>query len=833
MRLKKYAEKRSLPTPEPKGEIYQRKEAPLQFVVQKHAASHLHYDFRLEVDGVLKSWAVPKGPSLDPSVKRLAMMVEDHPYDYRTFEGVIPQGYGAGTVMIWDYGSYSVGDASPSLSEKLMREGLKSGHFHFTLNGKKLKGEFILIRLHRGKDNEWLLMKKKDSFSSLEDVLEQDRSAVSGQNLEEIAAGYDCPAKPQKMSASSAKKFRALPSKTSPMPHKVKPMLATLTDEPFDDPNWIFEIKLDGFRAIAEVHDKHVELYSRNQLSFSSRFPRIVEALGGLEANAVLDGEIVGLDSEGISHFQLLQNLEESSSSNIYYYVFDVLYLDGKDLCHTPLVERKSILKTLFGRSSAVRYLDFIDANGKDFFDLCEKKNLEGIIAKKKTSFYHPGERSKEWLKIKIQMRQEVVVCGFTEPKKSRKHFGALVVGVYDGKEMRYAGHVGGGFNTQQLKEIKELLEQHATSKSPFKNPPRTNAPVTWVTPQYVCEVKFKEWTNEGIMRQPIFLGLRTDKSPSHVSKESKLPLQNTGLSKTHRSSSKKSLEAYSFITHPDKILWEKEKISKGDVLKYYIHVSNYILPYLKDRPEVLKRFPNGISRPSFYQKNLKDHPEWIQTIPIAHHEKTIEYLIISDLQSLLFAVNLGCIEIHTWFSRYQKLEYPDFMIFDLDPEDISFDSVIETALVLHEILDKVKMPNFCKTSGASGLHIGVPLGAQYTYEQAKSLALVIAKLVHRELPETTSLERQPRNRQKKVYIDCLQNNFGQALAAPFSLRAEPGAPVSMPLEWNELKRGIRPTDYTISNALEHIKSKKDPFKAVLQKGINLKKCLANITKLY
>lgn len=825
MSLKKYGEKRTLSTPEPKAKMYRRKEAPLRFVVQKHAASHLHYDFRLEVDGVLKSWAVPKGPSMDPSIKRLAMAVEDHPFDYRNFEGIIPQGYGAGTVMIWDYGTYTVAEKSPSESEKLMREGLKKGHFHFILNGTKLKGEFILIKMNRAKENEWLLMKKSDSYDTEEDIVKMDRSAVSGKTLSEIGN------KPGSEPASEKTASRSASSKImkSTMPRHIKPMLATLADGPFDGSDWIFEIKLDGFRAIAEIEKGSVNFYSRNSISFNSRFPNILKALRQFKIDAVFDGEIVGLDSKGISHFRMVQNSEENASS-IYFYIFDLLFLEGKDLRRLPLIERKSLLRNLFGKSSSsVRYLDHVEDKGKEFYAACKKLKLEGIIAKRKTSPYRSGERSREWLKIKIQMRQEVIVCGYTEPKKSRKGFGALVVAVHDGKKLRFAGHVGGGFTEKELSEIKKTLDKDTTETPPIENPPKTNTPVTWVKPKYICEVEFKEWTSDGIMRQPVFIGLRSDKLPKEVKKEKAISTKEISMAS---SKEKISSKGYSFITHPEKLFWEKEKITKGDVLDYYKSVSPYLIPYLKDRPEVLKRYPDGIGKPSFYQKNLISHPEWITTVPILHQEKTVDYLIVSTIESLLYAANLGCLELHAWLSRYPTLDYPDFMVFDLDPEDISFESVTETALVLHELLEKLKIPNFCKTSGATGLHIAVPLGARYTFEQSKNLALIIANLTHAKLPKITSLERSPKNRQKKVYIDCLQNNFGQSIVAPFSLRAKPGAPVSMPIEWTEVERGISPSDYTIFNALKHIESKGDSFKGILKKGIDLKAVLERIESL-
>lgn len=781
MTLDQYISKRTHSS-EPKAKHVKRSSGRLQFVVQKHAAKHLHYDFRLEVDGVLKSWAVPKGPSMDPSVKRLAIQVEDHPYSYLHFEGTIPSGYGAGTVLVWDTGNYSVSGESSKESEALMREGLKKGAIRFSLEGEKLKGEFSLVRM--GKEgNQWLLIKKKDRYASKRDVALQDHSVLSGKDIADVAGP------------------RSRPS-------RVKPMLATLVDKPFDDSEWLFEIKWDGFRAIADLNDQRVQLYSRNLQSFKERFPTIIRDLKRLELNAILDGEIVALDKKGLSHFQLLQS--KATEDDPFFYVFDLLYLDGKDLRELPLSKRKTLLKNLIKSRSHIRYSDHIVGKGIAFFEACQKQGLEGVVGKKKTSPYLTGRRSRDWVKIKARPRQEVVICGFTEPKKSRKGFGALVMGVREKGALKYAGHVGTGFSEAQLREIKAQLHPLVVRRCPFEAVPKTNTPVTWVRPHYLAEVAFREWTNDGRMRQPVFLGMRADKHPHSVTRE-------------------KSLSQKVSLTNLDKPYWPVEGLSKGDLLSYYEAVAPFILPYLRDRPQSLRRFPNGISGKSFFQKNLVDHPEYIQTIPIKHHHRTTHYLLIQDLQSLLYAVNLGCLEIHPWFSRYQHLDHPDFLIFDLDPNEIDFRAAVETAQCLHKTLEKIGVSALCKTSGARGLHVGVPLRAKYTFAQSRQFAQLVALLVHYQLPDITSLERNPKNRKRKVYIDCLQNNFGQTLAAPYSVRALPGAPVSTPLEWREVNRNLDPADHHLSNTIRRLKKRGDLFKPLLGKGVDLAKALRAI----
>lgn len=799
MRLKNYLSKRDLKvSKEPKSKIFKKKSGKLEFVIQKHAATRLHYDFRLEVEGVLKSWAIPKGPSLNPEDKRLAIMVEDHPFAYKDFEGIIPEGYGAGSVIIWDKGVYSVAGKGAKESEKLILEGLKKGELRFFLEGEKLKGEFALVKLKK-ESNEWLLIKMKDAFISKEGVTEKNLSVVSGKSLEELGGS----------------------KKTL---HHLKPMLATLIDEPFDDAEWIFEIKMDGYRALAELNKGKVELYSRNLKAFNKDFPLIVQDLQNLKLNAILDGEIAAVDKKGVPHFQLLQKRKSGTQGNIYYYVFDILSLNGKDLRDLPLAQRKTLLKALIPEDSQIRYLDHVEGKGIAFLQSAEKNACEGIIGKKKQSPYQAGVRSRQWVKIKAYKRQEAVICGFTEPKGGRQNFGALILGVYKNGTLQFAGHVGGGFTEKKLQEIKQKLLPLVQKKCPFKTTPKVGKGVTWVKPKYLCEVRFSEWTEEGSMRQPIFMGLRTDKPAREAKQEKPLP--------TPKLLEKTSDKEYTFFTHLDKLYWPKEKITKGAVLGYYATIAPLLLPYLKERPQSLKRFPEGINGESFFQKNIESPPSWLTTLPFKHHDKTINYLLIQDVKSLLYAVNLGCIEIHSWLSRYQTFNYPEYLVFDLDPEDISFESVVEVALALHEVLDAIEVPNYCKTSGATGLHLCVPLKGKYSYEQAKQFCLIIASYVQQQLPSIVSLIRNPKKRQKKVYIDCMQNNLAQTIVAPYSLRAKQEAPVSTPLEWKEVKRGLDPNDFTFFTILDRIKKKGDIFKPLLQKGINMKKALTNFEKL-
>lgn len=842
--LDKYKQKRDFKnSPEPKySHPSKTKKNNLLFVVQKHAASHLHYDFRLEVDGVLKSWAVPKGPSMNPNDKRLAIEVEDHPFDYRTFEGIIPEGnYGAGTVMVWDDGTYTVPEAtSRKDTEKLMREGLEKGSLHFILDGHKLKGEFSLVKMKvPNQKNQWLLIKKDDGYSEPNhDVLLQDRSVQSNRTMDEIA--HNIKHNPKHTEKSKKEKKSKLESyqhlKKGSMPHHVKPMLATLVDKPFDQKDWIFEIKWDGYRALAEIDEGNVLLYSRNQQSFNERFSPITQALKTIKNRTVLDGEIVALTPEGRPSFQFLQNYQKAHQGALVYYVFDILYLDGYDLRPLPLIQRKEILKNILPSSPHIQYCEHIESKGILFFQEATKLQLEGIIAKEKNSPY-VERRSRSWLKIKTHLRQEAIICGFTKPRRSRTYFGALLLGVYENKKLKYIGHTGSGFNQDQLESIHKRLTPLIQSKCPFSITPKTNEPATWVKPQIVCEISFAEWTKDDLMRQAIFMGLRDDKNPKEVIKEETNTIDQAINDPPPKKESKKQLrknvnkESVPF-TNLDKVFWPVEGYTKGDLIEYYRQVSPYILPYLIDRPETLKRFPNGINKPSFFQKDLQHPPEWIKTQTIKHEDRNVNYLVIENEESLLYMVNLGCIEAHPFSSRIQSLLYPDYMIFDLDPQEIHFDEVVRIANFLHKTLKKFKIPCACKTSGGRGLHVFVPMGAKYTYEQVTQFSKLIAMFVEKEMPDIVSLERNPKKRLKQVYIDYLRNTFGQTLASAYCVRPKPGAPVSTPLKWTEVKAGLNPQDFTIKTVLKRFKKIDDPFKLALGPGIDLSQPLTQLSQL-
>lgn len=526
MGLTAYKSKRKFEkTPEPKPRR-RRKGRDLVFVVQKHAARALHYDLRLELDGVLKSWAVPRGPSLDPTVKRLAVMVEDHPLDYKDFEGLIPEhNYGAGSVIIWDRGTYHHPSAEDGkASEKLFREGLEKGDLKFLLEGEKLRGEFALVKTRKD-EKSWLLLKKKDRYATTEDVLKENRSVVSNRTLEDVSEDNPRQSSRQKKldqirfrEALEAEELRDAPE--TPMPRGIQPMLATLVKEPFDHPDWVFEMKWDGYRAIAELRDGDVSLYSRNGISLARKFLPVVEAIRKFHFEAVLDGEIVVVDDRGHPDFQMLQDYQKSGKGHLVYYVFDLLYLAGHDLTSIPLVARKALLKRILPSTPNVRFSDHVAKDGILFFRVVKEKGLEGIMAKHSQSPYRIGRRSRQWLKVKTHLTQEGVIAGFTQPRGSRKHLGALILGVYEGDELIYIGHTGGGFGAGILGEIREKLDPLIRKKCPFRVEPKTNTEVTWVKPELVCEVQFHGWTDDGIMRQPVFLRMREDKNARDVVRE-------------------------------------------------------------------------------------------------------------------------------------------------------------------------------------------------------------------------------------------------------------------------------------------------------------------------
>jgi len=630
-------------------------------------------------------------------------------------------------------------------------------------------------------------------------------------------------------------------------------MLAKESQTVFSDPEWIYEIKWDGYRAIAEVNNDDVLLYSRNGNTFNNSYPVVVDELKKLNFNAILDGEIVAVDKTGKASFQSLQYYGSDASVPLIYYVFDVLEINGIDTKDLPLTERKKLLKELLKPNPVVKYSDHIETDGEAFFDLVKKKNIEGIMAKKADSLYAPGVRTSNWLKIKHHHSRETVIAGFTAPEGSRKHFGALVLGIYDGNELKYVGHTGTGFNEKLLASIHSKMKPLIQKHSPFKEQIKTNMTVTWINPELVCEIKFTEITREGSLRHPVFLGLREDKSPKEVTMEAQKEVKPDDLKKDKKAVKQTEPKENSLqkktddktlvigkikvnITHSSKIYFPKDGITKGDVIEYYQSIAKYILPYLQGRPESLMRTPSGIDKPGFYHKDAGDDaPEWVDTFSV-HSESTnkeIDYIICNNQATLAYMNNLGCIEINPWHSTIDKPDFPDYLVIDLDPsENNTFDQVVETANVIKAILDKAGAHSYCKTSGATGLHIYIPTQKKYDNDQVRDFAQLVCMLAHEEIPGFTTMERNLQKRGKDmIYLDYLQNRHGQTLASVYSLRPKNGATVSTPLEWNEVKKGLSPKDFTIFNTLERLKKKGDLFKGVLGKGIDLGKCLKNLAK--
>jgi bifunctional non-homologous end joining protein LigD len=634
-------------------------------------------------------------------------------------------------------------------------------------------------------------------------------------------------------------------------------MLAKETEKPFDDKDWLFEIKWDGYRAVAEIRDKEILLYSRNGLNFSAKFPIVADQLKSIKSNAVIDGEIVVLNEEGKPDFQLLQHYSENQDRPIQYYVFDLLELNGQDTTGLTLVERKELLKKLLPPNEVVKYSDHILESGKSFFRASKEKDLEGIMAKRADSKYYPGKRSPDWLKIKHHKTADAIIAGYTEPAGGRKYFGALILAAKDGNRLTYIGHTGTGFNQDSLKEMYELLQPLVQTKSPFDEKIKTNSPVTWVKPELICEIKYSEITNDGKFRHPVFLHLRDDKNINEINmakikNDSKTSVPKITPGKAMKKSTSTAIKSVKVekseetdkiytlgktkikVTNVDKIYFPKEGITKGDVVDYYISMADYILPYLKGRPESLLRHPNGIDGQNFFQKDAADKvPSFVknQLIHSESNNKEINYIVCDNLPTLVYLNNLGCIEINPWHSTVKSLEYPDYLMIDIDPSDKNnFDQVIEVALMVKSILDKAGADCYCKTSGASGIHVYVPTGKKYTFEQVKDFAYIVCVMVNNELKSFTTLERNLQKRgNKHIYLDYLQNRRGQTIASVYSLRPKPGGTVSTPLFWNEVKKGLSPKEFTIYNTLDRVNKVGDIFKEILGKGIDIKKCIQKL----
>lgn len=824
MGLDEYKRKRKFNrTPEPAGEI--KKTPGRSFVIQKHRATRLHYDFRLEMEGVLRSWAIPKGPSFNPAEKRLAMETEDHPMDYGGFEGIIPAGnYGAGKVIIWDNGTYKMVD--PDTPEK----GWKKGKLHFVLNGKKLKGEWVLVRGSR-EPKQWIFFKVRGQYSSADIDITEERpeSVVSGKLVDEI--GEHSPSKQWITPIErELEKYGMKKPGRAPIPKMTQPMLATLSEKPFRNDDWLFELKLDGIRAIAVKNGTKLEMWTRNARSLANRFPTLARAFEDLPVDtAVLDGEIVALDEKGHSHFHLIQPRIHLSRAKdiamadeqipVYFYAFDLLYLNGYNLMKFPLIERKAVLRRLIPDNGGwIRFADHIEGDGAAFFEAVSRRGLEGMVAKLKKSEYQQA-RSRYWLKIKTQQTDHFVVGGFTAPEGTRKYFGALLLGLYSNSDLIHVGRTGGGFDDRMLAQTYDELMPLLTKKCPFKEVPVELRKSIWVQPQLVCEVRFNEWTSDRKLRAPIFQGFRDDLDPKQCRLEDSIPADTSPNSRppTTPASPTTRIE----FTNLDKVFWPEDGYTKGDLIQYYDKISPLLVPHLLDRPLVFERFPDGIHGQSFYQKDAPDYtPDWIRTEEVWSEDvqRSIRYFIGADREQLLYIANTGNIQQNPWMSRLQHLDYPDYLVFDLDPVEAPFSTVQSVAIVLKKILEELGLRSYPKTSGATGIHVHLPvLEKRFTYEEVRLFAEAVASIVVERAPELATIERVVRRRKAHhVYVDFLQNIRGKTVASVYSPRPRQGAPVSTPLRWEEFKKPIDPKAFTIKTIFKRLDKFGDLFEPAL-----------------
>ena len=820
--LSTYRTKRSVEgTPEPSGVVGQ--EPGSLFVVHKHAARRLHYDLRLEMEGVLRSWAVPKGPSFDQQDKRLAVHVEDHPVEYGDFEGRIPEGnYGAGSVIIWDRGVWV------PLEDPL--EGLEKGKLLFELRGYKLKGAWTLVKIKKSQ-KDWLLIKERDAYTVPGGAEVPEESVMSGLLVEDLAAGRD-PAEPivQELEQLGAPRSRVDPS-------SIEVMLAETSEEAFTKPGWVFELKLDGYRIIAGQDQGTSTLYTRSGRDTTESFPDVARAVAALPyAHVVLDGEVVALDAEGRPSFQRLQQrarltrpLEVKRAAVVIpatYYVFDLLGFEDFDLRPLPLEVRKSLLQRILPSVGPLPFVDHIVERGEAVFEQVRKLRLEGIVGKRADAPYRGG-RSPAWIKIRADRSDDFVVVGYTAPKGSRAGFGALHLADYVDGELVYGGRVGSGFSQDQLDEVARELEARVRPDAPCRGPIPKGAGTTWVEPDLVCEVRYKEWTEEGLLRQPVFLRFRDDKPLVECVRQAERPTLDEPASLEHGGPTDRTVR----FSNLDKVFWPEEGYTKGDLIAYYKTVSPWLLPYLRNRPLVLTRYPDGITGKSFYQKDApKFIPDWLRTERMwsEQAQREIDYFICDDEESLLYIINLGTIPLHLWASSADALERPDWCVLDLDPKEAPFGHVISVAEAIHRLCGEIGLPHFVKTSGSSGLHVLAPLARQLTHEQTRSFGELLAHIVVAELPDIATIVRNPARREGKVYVDFLQNGHGRTIAAPYSARPLPGAPVSAPLTWDEVKPGLDILDYTIRTLPTRLASMdEDPLLPVVRLKPDLAKVIS------
>lgn len=805
--LKEYNRKRDFKkTKEPAGKIAKKKSKKLAFVVQEHHARRLHWDLRLELEGVLKSWAVPKGPSLDPKDKRLAVQTEDHPMKYKNFHGTIPQGeYGGGEMFIWDTGWWE-----PLEETGDPVKALEKGHLKFRMHGEKLKGSFVLVRTHyKGDDSKknWLLIKHHDEEEKLgeEGQVVPIKKAVS-----------------KKATSKKVAKKKSSVTGNDPWPEFIPPQLPRLvTSPPPEDGRWVHEMKFDGYRIQAHLKNGIASFYTRNALDWSNSFPHLLHGVEQLSVtNAVFDGEIVALDEEGKSHFQRLQNsLKSKKDLGLMYYIFDILYLNGKDLRDLPLTERKKILKDVLSDAPKnVVMSEHFETSAADFFAVSCEHQLEGIISKQADAPYSSG-RNDLWVKVKCSARQEFVIGGWTDPQGGRTDIGALLLGVYENGQLRYAGRVGTGFDRQTLQMLKKTLKPIERKDTPFElnSPKGKNADTHWVEPVKVCEVTFAQWTSDGILRQPVFVGMREDKPAKDIRMEKPKSTKKITKKKTSKKSSKKSEFS---ISSPEKILFKAEGKTKQDVAEYYQTVGPIMLKYMGDRPLSLVRCPNGSEGSCFFQKHFTGNiPESFHTFPVKEDSGEGTYLSIDSVEGLMELVQLNAFEIHAWGSHKDDYMAPDQIVMDFDPgPGVPWKDVVDAAFELKEMLEDLNLESFVKLTGGKGIHVHIPVMPLYDWDQVKSFSQTLALEMVARNPQKYVANMSKKLRTKKIFVDYLRNGYGATAVVPYSLRARASTAVAIPLEWSELKKVKDPQEFTMDKVLKKIKSrKKDPWEGMLK----------------
>jgi bifunctional non-homologous end joining protein LigD len=925
--LETYARKRNFGrTPEPAPlATPPATSGPLRFVVQKHAARRLHYDLRLETDGVLLSWAVPKGPSLDPKEKRLAVHVEDHPIEYAGFEGQIPRGeYGAGEVIVWDVGTFvpdepkGVDLQDRDAAQAAVREGLQKGKISVTFFGQKLHGSYALVRIKSregGEGKDWLLIKHADEYADpTRDLLTDDRSVVSGATLADVKAG-----RTPEPEADVVRADQLTGARAAPFPTAMQPMLPTLTSEPFSSADWVFEPKLDGIRAISLIREESVRILTRLGNDATRSYPSIVEDLRQYGRGLVLDGEIVAPDERGVPSFHRLQerlhlarpaDIQRAEANiPVVYYVFDVLYADGFDLCRVPLHERRRLLESTLRQSEKVRLMDSFERDGETLYAAFCGYGLEGMVAKKRDSLYEPGRRTRAWLKIKKDQSEEFIVVGFTAGAGARAStFGALILATHDEDgRLKFVGQVGSGFDDRTLKDLRKRLDAMVVETCPLPTLPqlkstpysRGASAATWVRPEMVVEVKFTEWTDDEHLRAPVFLGVRDDKTPAEVGQTLVVPLAAVKeaapvyASETSGQVNEVGDEIESLIAaladnkdtadlvvegnriklnHLNKVLWppteEHPGISKRDFVRYLLGVAGVMLPHLKDRPLTLVRCPDGLVGQRFYQKHIDlGTPAFVEKVRLfsEHNIGDGDYILCNNLSTLVWLGQIAALELHPWYSRINPepdghglgthfagsienidaslLNYPDFVVFDLDPYIYSgrekqgdepelnreaYLKTCEVAIQLKAILDSLNLSSFVKTTGRTGLHVFVPILRQIDYDTARAACETIGRFLLSQHPREITMEWNTQKRTGKIFFDHNQNVRGKTLAAAFSPRLSPEGSISLPVRWDEIPN-IYPTDFTILNGIDVVRERGDPWAQILDAKSDIKTLLGMV----